>query len=151
MEDVYLHDFMTKERHLAITDLRVGGVIWGDTEPGYIRAPAPDPSSAVRVRCLIDTGANWCVVSTRLVDDLSLITFDAPPPVTLGPPQERQEPFPATCITVVVGRRALSAPAYIRMLPVSADRYDALIGTTVLQFFRFTYDGPEGAFSLGPV
>lgn len=56
-----------------------------------------------------------------------------------------------TCITVVVGRRDLPAPAYLRTPAVSGDRYDVLIGTTVLRYLRFTYDGPEGDFSLGPV
>jgi hypothetical protein len=151
MEDVYIHGSLTESRHFAVTDLLVGGVIWGDTKPGYNRAPTTDPNSAVTLRCLIDTGANWCAVSRQVVDDLSLITFDAPPPATLGPPKKGQGPVPATCITAVISGRALPAAAYISIPLVSDDRYDVVIGTTVLQYFRFTYDGPQEAFSLWPV
>ncbi len=152
MGDDYLRGFLTENRHFAIIDLPVGGVIWGDTGPGYNRAPAAmDPSSAVPVRCLIDTSANWCAVSRQVADDLSLTPFDVPRPATLGSPQEGRQSLPAACITIVVGRRAVAAPAYINIPPVSGDRYDVLIGTTVLRYFRFTYDGPGGAFSLGPV
>ena len=151
MEDDNRYGPLTVTRHLAITKLHVGGVIWGDTEPGYDRLPdATDPGSAVEYWCLIDTGADWCSVSTEVADELGLIKFDAPSPTTLGQPQEGLELRRAAIITVVVGRQAISAPAYINLPRVSGDRYDVLIGTTVLQYLRFTYDGPDGTFSIGP-
>ncbi len=152
MEDNYLHGCLDEARRFAVINLAVGGVIWGDTEPGYDRAPAAtNPNSAVPVRCLIDTGANWCFVSRQVADDLRLIPFDAAPPATLGPPKGEREPVLGACITVAVGRFAVPAAAYIGIPPVSGDQYDVVIGTNVLRHFRFTYDGPEGAFSLGPV
>ena len=151
MEDDNRYGPLTEARRLAITRLHVGSVIWGDTEPGYDRPPAAtDPGSAVEYRCLIDTGADWCSVSTEVADELGLIGFDAPNPATLGQPQEGLALRRAAVITVVVGRQAIAAPSYINLPRVSGDPYDVLIGTTVLRYLRFTYDGPDGTYSIGP-
>jgi len=104
----------------------------------------------VEYRCLIDTGADWCSVSTEVADELGLIEFDAPSPTTLGQPQEGLKLRRAAAITVVVGRLAIYAPAYINLPRVSGDQYDVLIGTTVLRYLRFTYNGPDGTYSIGP-
>lgn len=151
MEDDNRYGSLTPTRHLAITKLSVGGVIRGDTEPGYDRPPAAfDPDSVVEYSCLIDTGADWCSVSRVVADELGLIEFDAPSPTTLGQPQEGLDLRKGAWITVVVGERVFFAPAYISLPRISGDQYDVLIGTTVLRHLRFTYDGPDGTFSIGP-
>jgi predicted aspartyl protease len=142
---------LTATRHFAITRLYVGGVIWRDIEPGYERMPAAlNTDSAMEYRCLIDTGANWCSVTRDVAEELDLVEFDAPSPATLGQPQEGVESVRAAIITVVVGRQAIPAPTYINLPQVSGDQYDVLIGTTVLQCLQFTYDGPDGTYSIGP-
>jgi len=152
MEDDNRYGSLTVTRHFVITKLPVAGVIWGDTEPGYDRLPAAaDPGSAVEYRCLIDTGGDWCSVSSQVADELGLIEFDAPSPTTLVQPQGGLGLRRAALITVVVGKQAIPAPAYINPTQFSdTDRYDVLIGTTVLQYLRFTYNGPEGTYSIGP-
>jgi hypothetical protein len=151
-EDTYLDGSLTEDNRFAIIDLRVGSVVWGDIEPGYNRRPvSADRNFTVSGKCLIDTGANWSFVSRQVADNLRLRIFDGPPPSILGPPQKEQKPRPAAWITVLVGDVAVPVQAYIDIPPVSGDQYDALIGTNVLRNFRFTYDGPEKTFCLGPV
>lgn len=150
MEDDNRYGALTETRRFAITRLRVGGVNWGDTEPSYNRMPAADPDSAAEYRCLIDTGADWCSVSTEVVDELGLIEFEAPPPTTLGPPQEGLDLRRGADITVVVGKQIIVAPAYIGIPRVPDEQPDVLIGTWVLRHLRFTYDGLDGTYSIGP-
>jgi hypothetical protein len=151
-EDTYLDGPLTEDNRFAIIDLRIGGVVWDDIEPGFNRRPvSADRNFTVGGRCLIDTGANLSFVSRQVAKDLRLSILDGPPPSTLGSPPEEQDPRPAAWITVMVGNIAVPVQAYIDVPPVSGDQYDALIGTNVLRNFRFTYDGPEKTFCLGPV
>jgi hypothetical protein len=157
-EDEFMEDddnrygILTEHRRFAMTNLRVGGVDWADTEPAWNRMPAPDPDSAVEYRCHIDTGSDWCAVSEEVAGELGLKEFDAPSPTTLSLPQEGQEQRRGTCITVVVGRQTIVAPAYIGLpqMPLDEEHRDVLIGTWVLRRLRFTYDGPDGTYSIGP-
>ena len=58
-EDTYLDGSLTEANRFVIIDLRIGGVVWGDIEPGYNRRPvSADRNFTVSGRCLIDTGAN---------------------------------------------------------------------------------------------
>jgi hypothetical protein len=151
-EDELIEGDLTEVRRFAITELRVGGVDWGETEPAWNRMPAPDPDTAVEYRCHIDPGSDWCAVSEEVADELGLREFDAASPTTLSHPQEGLEQRRGTCITVVVGRQTFVAPAYIGLprMPLAEERRDVLIGTWVLRHLRFTYDGPDGTYSIRP-
>jgi hypothetical protein len=152
MEEDNRYGALTEDRRFAMTRLCVGTVIWGDTEPGWNRMPVPYPDSAVEYRCHIDTGADWCSVTTEAAGELDLIEFDAPPPTTLAHPREGLVPRRGACITVVVGSQVIVAPAYIGLppLPNQDEQRHVLIGTWVLRHLRFTYDGPDRTYSLGP-
>lgn len=150
MEDGNRYGPLSENHRFAVAKLLVGGVIWGDVEPSYEGLPTVDPGSAVEYWCLIDTGADWCVVTSEVVEELGLIEFDAPSPTTLGKPPEEQELRKAVVITVVVGRQTILAPAYTNLPSGSSDGYNVLIGTWVLRHLRFSYDGPDGIYGIGP-
>lgn len=151
MADVYRQGLLTNNDRFAITNLPIGGVIWGNLQPRWNpeREPAADSSSTIPAECLIDTGANWSFVSRQIANGLGLNTFDGPPPTLLEQPKEHQEPALATWITVVIGRLAIPTPAYVGIPPNSSAR-DAVIGTFVLRLCRFTYNEPLREFTLGP-
>lgn len=146
----YIEDPQTGERlGRYLYAILPGVMLQGVTEDGEVYG------SSWSGKAMIDTGANTSAVYSPLIQELHLLPggslIDVTGSQSQGDAAECQtKPAPLYLARITV----LGRGADLRMVdrgdfdPVLAELFKVIIGTDILQDYRFTYNDPPGKFSL---
>ena len=97
-------------------------------------------------KAMIDTGANRSAVYSPLVQELHLLRRGSQNDATGA--QKEPAPLYLARITLLDRRADLRMVARADFDPVTAQLFEVIIGTDLLQFCRFRYNDPRGRFTL---
>lgn len=118
---------LTDDSPLAIVTVSVSAV------------PAQSPPVVRTVDALIDTGANWCVLTEELARETGILDTTEIPSYYHDVSTRRESPQYVAKVTIQ--DFTLTTLVYANLKPPPGATYQMLLGCAVLWYGRFCYDG----------
>lgn len=101
--------------------------------------PAQSPPVVRTVEALIDTGANWSVITEELARETGIFNTKGIPSHAYGVSTRREAPQYAATVSVL--DFTLTTLVFANFLPPPNATYRVLLGCNALWYGKFKYDG----------